>query len=283
MICKIGFMQGRLCDPVNGLIQAFPSKDWQKEFGISQEIGINLMEWTLDSVDISKNPLLSKAGRQKILGLQKKHCLEIDSLTGDCFMQTPFWKSKGKDQDFLHNQFISICQASSQLGIKVIVLPLVDNGSLENSQHEDQVIGFLQEQSSFLKLMNLHIAFESDFEPIKLASFISRFSSNQFGINYDMGNSASMGFDPKEEFAAYGELIFNIHIKDRLLNGSTVALKEGNTNFDCVFEQIKKINYSANLILQTARAKDNDHAALIKTYFNFTKALIAKHNTLNQI
>ena len=51
------------------------------------------MEWTLDAKDLYKNPIMSKEGRKKISYLSKKFNLFIPSLTGDCFMQEPFWKS----------------------------------------------------------------------------------------------------------------------------------------------------------------------------------------------
>ena len=52
-----------------------------------------------------------------------------------------------------------------------------------------------------------------------------------FGINYDTGNSASLGWDVEEEFANYFDRIYNIHIKDRTLGGTTVDLGTGDVNF----------------------------------------------------
>jgi len=47
-----------------------------------------------------------------------------------------------------------------------------------------------------------------------------------FGINYDVANSASLGFEIDSEFKNYGKYIYNIHIKDRLKNGKSVRLGE---------------------------------------------------------
>ena len=47
-------------------------------------------------------------GRKKILELKKSHKLIVNSLTGDCFMEKPFWKVKGELQHKLKLQFISI-------------------------------------------------------------------------------------------------------------------------------------------------------------------------------
>ena len=274
---NIGFMQGRLCDPINGLIQAFPISIWEKEFKAAEEIGINLMEWTLDTFKITQNPLLTEIGRAKIKKLKNYHNLQISSLTGDCFMQNPFWKAVGNEKEFLQKQFLYICEACYLLDIRIIVIPIVDNGAIENITQEKVLLEFLLNKFQLLKSLNLKIAFESEMPPNKLKTFISQFPSGTFGINYDTGNSASMGFNPIKEFSSYGNRIFNVHIKDRLLHGHTVKLTEGNTDFDCVFQQLRKINYSGNLILQTARAKDDNHALLIKQYMDFVKELIQKN------
>ncbi|WP_320664842.1 sugar phosphate isomerase/epimerase [Prochlorococcus sp. MIT 1223] len=277
MIKKVGFMQGRLSDPVNGLIQAFPIKDWQDEFKTAEGIGITLMEWTLDSLDLDKNPLLTKEGQRRIVSLIEKYNLRIDSLTGDCFMQNPFWKENPINKEILKNQFIKICKACSKLKIKIIVIPLVDNGSLENKVQEDEVVNYLNQKTKFLESLDIKVAFESDLKPDELKHFIDRFPVNQFGINYDTGNSASMGFDSSEEFSAYGKRIINVHIKDRVLGGQTVPLKEGSVDFDSVFKGLSKINYSGNFILQTARSMDGSHANLIKSYHELTKKYIHKY------
>ena len=76
----------------------------------------------------------------------------------------------------------------------------------------------------------IKIVFESDFPPDKLKTFISRFPPENYGINYDIGNSAALGYNSKEEISAYGDRILNVHIKDRILNGTTVPLGKGNAN-----------------------------------------------------
>jgi L-ribulose-5-phosphate 3-epimerase len=65
----------------------------------------------------------------------------------------------------------------------------------------------------------LQVIFECDFTPVEMARFIARLPAEWFGINYDIGNSAALGFNPTEEFAAYGARVVNVHIKDRVLGG----------------------------------------------------------------
>jgi len=272
----IGFMQGRLSNFVGNVIQSFPWDNWENEFLFAKENSLCLMEWTLDAKDLFKNPIMSEQGRKKISYLSKKFNLFIPSLTGDCFMQEPFWKSDNPDK--LQKVFISVCESASKLGIQDIVVPLVDNGSLENSYQYELLINYFNSKRKFFIENKLRILFESDFNPIDLKKFISRFPDDIFGVNYDIGNSAALNFDSDEEFLNYGNRILNIHIKDRKIKGSTLPLGQGDADFAKVFKNIFKINYGGNYILQTARARDNNHINAILKYKNFVISLLDKYS-----
>jgi hexulose-6-phosphate isomerase len=192
-------------------------------------------------------------------------------------MQAPFWKKSGKTRKELESDFVEICRACSSLGIRLLVLPLVDNGRLETKAQEDILIDFLKDQKAFLEQNRLQVIFESDFLPADLARFIERLPVEFFGINYDIGNSAALGFSPAEEFAAYGARVLNVHIKDRLLGGTTVPLKTGNADFNAVFAALAKHNYRGNFILQTARAVNGNHAEVLINYRDITSQLIKQY------
>jgi len=270
-------MQGRLSPLIDGRIQAFPWPFWQDEFPIAEKLGFNLVEWTLDQDRLYDNPLLTVDGQTHILALRHKHRFEISSLTGDCFMQAPFWKSVGTTRRDLERDFLAVAKACSAVGIRMMVVPLVDNGRLENVAEEDALVDFLRGQSEFLAAGNIQIVFESDFGPAELARFIARLDSHSFGINYDIGNSAALGFDPVEEIRAYGERIINVHVKDRRLGGTTVPLGTGDANFDAVFSGLAHVGYAGNYILQTARAASGDHAEVLCKYRDMTAAWIENH------
>lgn len=263
---RIGFMQGRLSPLINGKIQAFPWSDWRHEFEIGEIHGFNLMEWTLDQDGLYDNPLMTEAGQSEIMDLCTRHGISISSLTGDCFMQAPFWKTRSSERKVLERDFIAVAAACSAVNISMIVVPLVDNGRLENAAQEDQLIDFLQGHAEYLEEHKLRVVFESDFGPDQLARFIGRLAPELFGINYDIGNSAALGFNPNEEYSSYGHRIINVHVKDRPLGGTTVALGKGSADFQSVFAGLAKFGYCGNYILQTARAADGDHAGVLSRY-----------------
>lgn len=263
---KIGFMQGRLSPKVDGKIQAFPWDAWRSEFPAAQALGIPLMEWTLDQDRLYENPLMTADGQDEIRALCARYGLRVGSLTGDCFMQAPFWKESGTSRKALQEDFLAIARACSGIGIVHIVVPLVDNGSLQDSTQEDDVVGFLIAQIPLFRQLGVKVVFECDYPPAELARFIGRLEPGLFGINYDIGNSASLGFDPVKEFAAYGPRILNVHVKDRVLGGTTMPLGTGSAQFATVFTELARLDYHGDFILQTARANDDDHAEVLAKY-----------------
>lgn len=274
---RIGFMQGRLCDRVDGKIQAFPWRDWESEFSAAAGIGLHLMEWTLDQERLYENPLMTADGQERIRALCRQHGVSIPSLTGDCFMQAPFWKADGRARTDLQADLLAIGRACATVGIYLMVVPLVDNGRLDTSAQEDVLINFLLEQQPYFAQHKLQVIFESDFTPTELARFIARLPTEQFGINYDIGNSAALDFNPAEEFSAYGARVVNVHVKDRVLGGTTVPLKTGSADFDAVFAALSRQRYQGNFVLQTARAVEGNHAEVLRDYRDMTRQWMHKY------
>jgi hexulose-6-phosphate isomerase len=175
-------------------------------------------------------------------------------------MQKPFFNFFGKERDFFLNILRKVVVNSQKIGIKYIVLPLVDNGSVKNSLQKKNLIKFLNKKDFTANLKNdSKILFEVDFSPGKIIKFMKNFDSDKFGINYDTGNSAFMGYKISDE-KKYFKYVNNIHIKDRIRkSGLSVRLGHGDYDFPSFFKILKKTNYKGNLILQTARAINNNH------------------------
>lgn len=276
---QIGFMQGRLSEVVDGKIQAFPWRLWQEEFRCARELKIALMEWTLDQDDLYKNPFMTAEGQTVIIRLSEENELKIPSLTGDCFMQTPFWKTAFDKRKSLIDDFNAVICACGSLNVQTVVLPLVDNGALTSEREENYLIDVLVDHETMLVANGVKIAFESDFAPNALERFIGKMNPSIFGINYDIGNSAALGFNINEEFTSYGSRILNVHVKDRLLGGATVPLGEGNADFETVFAKLSECGYEGNYILQTARDASGQHSQVIKHYLSKTINWIAENES----
>jgi len=259
-------MQGRLSPPVDGKIQAFPADHWRSEFALGAGLGFDFMEWTLDHEGLHQNPLMSREGRGEIRQLSRRSGLKVVSATLDCVMQAPFYKSSARHHDELLNDLASIIEGAGAAGIDTVVVPLVDDGAITSPAEETTLREGLGALTPILQRTGVRIAFESDLAPAPLATFIDPFSTDHYGLTYDIGNSAAAGFDPAAEFAAYGDRVSHVHIKDRVLGGATVALGAGQANFVTVFEKLHGLGYAGRYVLQTARADDDNHAALLDAY-----------------
>ncbi len=266
MRARIGFMQGRLSPLVDGKIQDFPREHWRDEFPQARQLDISLMEWTLDQEGLRDNPMLTREGRDEIRRLCAASGLRVASVTGDCFMHAPFYKAEGAGRRELLADFEAIVAACADLEITCLVMPLVDNGALEDERQDRLLRGELEQRRPLLQRARLSVVFESDFAPPRLRDFIATFPAEQFGINYDIGNSAALGYDPGEEIEAYGTRILNVHVKDRVHGGTTVPLGTGSADLPRVFRLLRAADYRRNYILQTARAADGNHAGALRRY-----------------
>src|SRR6185369_2868975 len=223
-------MQGRLSPMVDGKIQAFPWNEWREEFPRAHSLGLTRIEWTIDQDRLRENPLNTAAGQREIIELSRHNALKTASLTGDCFMQAPFWKTDGETRKSLIDDLDLVLASCSTLGIEFVVIPLVDNGRIESAAQTETLLHVLLDRAASLSQQRVKIVFESDLSPAPLAQLIDKFPREVFGINYDSGNSAALGHDSAEEISAYAPRILNVHVKDRLLGGTTVPLGTGAAN-----------------------------------------------------
>jgi L-ribulose-5-phosphate 3-epimerase len=260
---SIGFIQGRLSPVTNNRIQQFPWDTWQNEFSIASKNDINLIEWTIDTFKFYLNPLINLNQWEEINTIAIKNSILIPSVTCDYFMENPPWKS---DINLIKKGIIAIFQGMKNISAKILVVPLVDNSSLLDSSNANTVKNLFTDLIPEMIQNNIQIAFECDLNPEELLHFISEFDKNYFGINYDIGNSASLGFDPNNEFEAYGSRITNVHIKDRKFNGPTIPLGEGDADFLRIFGLLHEVNYQGNLMLQTARSKEGKDVEVLVKY-----------------
>jgi hexulose-6-phosphate isomerase len=219
---------------------------------------------------------MTTLGQALIQELVKDSGVAVSSITGDCFMQAPFWKAHGAARQALLGEFVDVVASAKAVGAGLVVVPLVDNGSVETSAQEASLIDGLVDLVPQMAEAGLRIAFESDLPPTELAAFIGPLPPERFGINFDMGNSAGMGWPPEVEIPLLADRIINVHVKDRLLHGTTVPLGQGNADLPGVFRLLKAAGYEGHFILQTARAADGDHAGAAARYLQAVLDWIAK-------
>ena len=250
---QIGVMQGRLLPKLAGRYQAHPLGQWQDEFPIASDLGLNLIEFILDYDDYELNPLMSSDGCSQIQEISHQTGVSVKTICADYFMEAPLHSSnKGLASESMKVLEDLIFNAT-KIGITDIVLPLVDKSSVSEPDLQKKFVSVFKPIINTLDDANINVCLETDLPPIEFAELIRNLDSSKITVNYDIGNSASLGYKPAEEFLLYGRQISDVHVKDRTLGGSSVLLGEGDADFDAVLQGLQQINYNGPLILQAYR------------------------------
>ena len=272
---KLGIMQGRLLPKYKSRYQAHPVRYWQAEFNIAKELGLNQIEFILDYNDVEKNPLISKDGIKEIKEMINLTGVDVKSICADYFMEAPFHSKHQKQSEKILKKLIKNVKS---LNIIDIIIPCVDQSTIKNKKDINMFVESINKVLPLAEKHGIYINFETDLNPDRFKELLNKFNSKNIKVNYDIGNSASLGYSPKEEFKAYGEYISDLHIKDRVLKAGSVKLGTGNADFKTVFELLKKYKFNGNIIMQAAKANDYiDDLIMLKEQKKFITKYIKKY------
>lgn len=259
-MARIGIMQGRLLPPVQGRIQRFPRDGWFAEFPSAAKAGIETIEWIYETHGMEVNPLATDSGISRITALSDEHGVRVLSLCADYFMEKPLVRTSGAERDERLRTLSWLVERCGALGINRIVIPFVDSSGIETEADADAMVSAVKRILPDAEKSRVEIHLETSLPPEKFARLLERLPHPMVKANYDSGNSASLGYVPQEEFAAYGSRVGSVHIKDRVRGGGTVALGTGDVNFPGVFSCLEKVRYNGDYVLQVARGKEGDEA-----------------------
>ena len=270
---EIGIMQGRLSPRIDGKIQAYPASTWQKEFEIAQEIGYAAIEWIVEK-PVETNALMTDSGKAEIKKMIASTGVRIDYVCADIFMQQPLVRMT-KDINSQNEEYLSaILKNAKEVGAIGVEIPFVDNSSIKNENEKQEFIDVMQDAFTLAKDLDLKLSLETDLPPIEFRELLENIDLDHVQANYDIGNSASLGFDPREELEAYGLKILNVHVKDRKLGGTTVPLGTGNANINFVLQKLQEIGYRGGLTMQAARGGNDVETA--KEQLKYVRTLLNK-------
>ncbi len=255
---RVGIMQGRLLPPVAGRIQCFPAQGWDREFALAAEAGLECIEWIYDLSGERANPLASDEGVAEMKRLATLSGVPVLSLCADYFMERPLVGPEESASRERLETLAWLMERSGRAGIGRIVLPFVDASEIRTPGELEQVAMVLQEVLPVARETGLELHLETSLTPARFADLLGQLPESLVKVNYDSGNSASLGYDPREELAAYGRRIGSVHIKDRLRGGGTVPLGTGDTQFEELFTGLRDLGYRGDFILQVARGPDDE-------------------------
>lgn len=268
---QIGIMQGRLSPRIGGKIQAYPAKTWQREFEIAKAIGYAAIEWIVEE-PLEANALMSQSGIQEINQVITQTGVKIDYVCADVFMQQPLVRMSRQIREENKKYLTNILLNAKKIGAIGVEIPFVDSSSIKNENEKIELISCMQEAFGLAREIGVKVSLETDLNPTNFKDLLERINLQHVQANYDIGNSASLGFNPIEEIKAFGNKILNVHVKDRVLGGTTVPLGAGNSNIKLVFQKLKEIGYSGGITLQAARGEDD--VAVAKEQLSYTLEII---------
>jgi L-ribulose-5-phosphate 3-epimerase len=279
MIKNIGIMQGRLLPKFMNRYQAHPLGYWKKEFIIAKEIGLSYIEFILDHNDYEENPLMLDSGIKQIQNTIKKTGLGVRSICADIFMEAPLHSENNSISSTSKEILLKLIVNASKLGVTDIVIPCVDQSTLKGENDQNRLIKNLAESIKLANKLKINLALETDLAPLPFLELLNKFESDIVKVNYDIGNSASLGFDIYEEFKLYGNRISDVHIKDRELGGGSVVLGTGNANFKSFFEVFSTLDFKGPIVMQVYR--DDEGIEIFKKQFDWFKEKIKNEYDCN--
>jgi L-ribulose-5-phosphate 3-epimerase len=258
---RIAIMQGRLVPPAGERIQCFPRESWADEFALAAMANLDCIEWIYDQYGADVNPIATDHGINEILRLSDLHAVRVASLCADYFMDWPLVRVSGPDLEARLSALFWLLERCQRLGIERIVLPFVDASRIDTDADFDQVVSTIARASERAGDLGIELHLETSLGPERFAELLSQLHFELVKVNYDAGNSASLGFDPRAEFAAYGHRVGSVHIKDRIRGGTTVPLGSGDADLPAVFECLQDQHYSGDFVMQVARDVPGDEVA----------------------
>ena len=246
---KLGIMQGRLSEPVNGHIQEFPFQTWKNEFDMATKLGLSHIEWLITENSYRDNPIFYK---------------DLSSYSINTICCDHLIHQEIEDLTFLRENLIEVADRALDNKIPSITIPILEKSSMVDVYRRklfiDSMLDFKSEYPS------LYFIFEPELDVDGIREIVE--SDDKFFITYDTGNITSFNNQHEEFVKSLLFKIKNVHIKDRK-DGKTVEPFTGDTDFDLIFKLLKN-NYFGNYTLQVARSvpgEEYKYIESIKTKF----------------
>lgn len=254
--------QGRLGPPQDGHYQSFPRNTWEAELEVlGSTPSIRGVEWMYDLYGEGSNPLETAEGRRRMNDCLARTGIELASVCADYFMDCPLLHCSQAQRRQRCERLIWLIGVCPEVGIRRIVLPLLDTSSIKTPQEHEIIVTCLRQVLPLAQANGVRLNLESDLSPQGFRELLLEIDHPMVGVNYDIGNSAAAGFDPREEFEAYGSWIGSVHVKDRRRSAGTVPLGEGDADFPLLRELLRQIDYQGSFVMEAARGEAGQETA----------------------
>lgn len=240
---KIGFMQGRLTEKGGFKPQEFPQENWIQELYLAETLGFDCVEWMFNENEWKYNPIILNEALKKIINVYQDVNIRVSGICANYFMNISIYeREKAEENIFILN---TLLHSADMIGCKNIIIPMFDASELQLDN--TYIYGMIDE----LSYNDIYILFESNNCLSVLQKWISGFTRDHVGICYDIGNAIGMGYNPADELRRYGDIVKNVHLKDKKTGGNTVMLGDGAADFKTCFQVLENLSYDGCYILES--------------------------------
>lgn len=267
-------MQGRLVPPQEGRFQSFPVQQWREEFPRARAAGIDCIEWIYEEPNVERNPIGSDEGLAELRALSAGTGVAVHSICADYFMTRPLVTSGITNAESIM-RLRWLIERAGLMGITYIVLPFVDASRLQSAADCRALTALLADVAPAAEAAGVELHLETDLPPEQFAALMRAVDSPMVKVNYDIGNSASLGYDPAREFDAYAAWLGSVHVKDRVRGGGTVVPGTGDADFATCFARIRQAGFDRWFVLQVARSTPGNEVEWIASMRRFVEGQLA--------
>jgi len=247
---RIGVMQGRLSPRPESRLQAFPHQTWPEEFAQAQRLGFAYLEWIYEAERAEENPIASSAGRAAIRACAAESGLPVGSVCADYFMIHRLAGGTASERKRHAAALSELVRWTRELGATRILLPLLETSALNSPEQVREVTASIQSVCPALEAHDVTLGLEMEIPGEAYAAVIRGIGHSHVRAYYDTGNSTAQGFDIALDILPLLSLLEAVHVKDRMVFGTSQPFGRGAANFDGFFGVLDMAGYRGDFLTQ---------------------------------
>ena len=273
---KFLLVQGRTLPQIGEQLQYFPN-NWKEEFPLIRKLGFSGIEWIYDVFSENFNPIMNTSGRDEIFELSNQYNVNLENIVFDWFMTYPLLTNEGLSINDKIKKLKTLIHISSELKFKRIIFPILEKNNIATKSKQEKFIKIFREQVlDELNSYNIEINLETSLTGNEELFVLEQLNHDKVKLCFDMGNSASYGYEPYETISKISPYLSSVHIKDRERNGGSVSLGTGNVEFKQVFQALKNTKFNGPISFQVFRNKNSDNVKVLQNAFTFINSVMNK-------
>jgi L-ribulose-5-phosphate 3-epimerase len=251
-----------------GVMEGFQMHHSQKEYGLKseggrtslfpkvKELGFHGVELGI-GLDYREDPLWTGRGgaRQAIKMEARRTGVEAASI---CLHLLNYEENSPASINAEHRETgreitRNAIEACAAIGASVILVPFFGTAALKSDKQTQSLIDEMRGLSPVAEDRGVCLALETSLEAPQLVRVIESIGSYRVKAYFDIGNTASMGYDVVQEITALGGLIAQVHVKDY----PSRTLGDGDIEFGGVIAALEDAGFDGYLVLETPSLDDS--------------------------